>query len=139
MLRKSFSLIVIAMLVGCTNTPISPTHTNEAPIIVESTTVEQLATDSPSSESPVSENTLSPERYTIHEYPVPAGTHPHDVAPAPDGTVWYTAQHVGALGRLGAVPRVCQARVWENQFDDGRRRMLRVQHPRVSVRRCRAY
>ena len=51
MLRKSFCLIVIAMLVGCTNTPISPTHINEAPIITEPTTVEQIATDSPSSES----------------------------------------------------------------------------------------
>ena len=36
----------------------------------------------------------------VQEYPVPAGTHPHDVAPAPDGTVWYTAQHTGKLGRL---------------------------------------
>ena len=25
-------------------------------------------------------------------YEVPRGAHPHDVAPAPDGTVWYTAQ-----------------------------------------------
>lgn len=33
-------------------------------------------------------------------YPVPKGAHPHDVAPAPDGAVWYTAQHQGALGRL---------------------------------------
>jgi virginiamycin B lyase len=33
-------------------------------------------------------------------YPVPAGSHPHDVAPAPDGTVWYTAQFKGELGRL---------------------------------------
>ena len=31
---------------------------------------------------------------------MPPGTHPHDVAPAPDGTVWYTAQHTGKLGRL---------------------------------------
>jgi virginiamycin B lyase len=31
---------------------------------------------------------------------VPAGSHPHDVAPAADGTVWYTAQSAGALGRL---------------------------------------
>lgn len=37
---------------------------------------------------------------TIETFPVPAGAHPHDVAPAPDGTVWYTAQHQGALGRL---------------------------------------
>jgi virginiamycin B lyase len=36
----------------------------------------------------------------VQEYAVPAGTHPHDVAPAPDGTVWYTAQHTGKLGRL---------------------------------------
>ena len=36
----------------------------------------------------------------VQEYPVPPGTHPHDVAPAPDGTVWYTAQHTGKLGRL---------------------------------------
>jgi len=36
----------------------------------------------------------------LQEYPVPVGSHPHDVAPAPDGTVWYTAQHAGELGRL---------------------------------------
>ncbi len=36
----------------------------------------------------------------IIEYPVPAGTHPHDVAPAADGGVWYTAQRTGALGHL---------------------------------------
>jgi virginiamycin B lyase len=34
------------------------------------------------------------------EYTVPAGSHPHDVAPAPDGSVWYTAQASGELGRL---------------------------------------
>lgn len=37
---------------------------------------------------------------SIEEYPVPAGSRPHDVAPAPDGTVWYTAQNRGELGRL---------------------------------------
>ncbi|MCH8272408.1 MAG: lyase, partial [Candidatus Marinimicrobia bacterium] len=36
----------------------------------------------------------------IKEYKVPKGSHPHDVAPAPDGTVWYTAQHQEALGIL---------------------------------------
>ena len=36
----------------------------------------------------------------LQEYPVPAGSRPHDVAPAPDGTVWYTAQASGELGRL---------------------------------------
>src|SRR6476619_2352605 len=33
-------------------------------------------------------------------FPVQAGDHPHDVAPAPDGTVWYTGQRTGVLGRL---------------------------------------
>ncbi len=33
-------------------------------------------------------------------YDVPRGAQPHDVAPAPDGTVWYTAQAQGAVGIL---------------------------------------
>lgn len=33
-------------------------------------------------------------------FDVPRGARPHDVAPAPDGTVWYTAQAQGALGIL---------------------------------------
>ena len=37
---------------------------------------------------------------TVREFPVPSGTHPHDVAPARDGGVWYTAQHTGQLGWL---------------------------------------
>jgi virginiamycin B lyase len=36
----------------------------------------------------------------VRYYPVPRGASPHDVAPAPDGSVWYTAQRQGALGRL---------------------------------------
>ena len=36
----------------------------------------------------------------VSYFPVPAGSGPHDVAPARDGTVWYTAQRQGALGRL---------------------------------------
>jgi virginiamycin B lyase len=36
----------------------------------------------------------------VSYYPIPPSSHPHDVAPAPDGTVWYTAQSRGELGRL---------------------------------------
>ena len=36
----------------------------------------------------------------LQEYSVPTGSHPHDVAPAQDGTVWYVAQHLGELGQL---------------------------------------
>jgi virginiamycin B lyase len=36
----------------------------------------------------------------VREFPVPSGTHPHDVAPARDGGVWFTAQGSGELGWL---------------------------------------
>ena len=36
----------------------------------------------------------------VSYFPVTAGAHPHDVAAAPDGNVWYTAQSQGALGIL---------------------------------------
>jgi virginiamycin B lyase len=46
----------------------------------------------------------------VQYYEVPKGDRPHDVAPAPDGTVWYTGQRAGVLGRLdpktGDVKRV---------------------------------
>ncbi len=38
--------------------------------------------------------------FEVREYTVPEGSHPHDVAPARDGGVWYTAQHSGELGWL---------------------------------------
>jgi len=40
------------------------------------------------------------EEVRVESFAVPMGAHPHDVAPAPDGTVWYTAQQQSALGRL---------------------------------------
>src|SRR3569833_2893460 len=36
----------------------------------------------------------------VREYDVRPGAHPPDVAPAADGGVWYTAQRLGARGRL---------------------------------------
>jgi len=36
----------------------------------------------------------------VTEIEVPDGSHPHDVAPAADGGVWYTAQSTGELGHL---------------------------------------
>jgi virginiamycin B lyase len=36
----------------------------------------------------------------VQVYQLPEGARPHDVAPAPDGKVWYTAQRNGKLGIL---------------------------------------
>jgi hypothetical protein len=33
-------------------------------------------------------------------YQLPEGAYPHDVAPAPDGTVWFTGQRQGFMGRF---------------------------------------
>src|SRR5215475_8647254 len=41
-----------------------------------------------------------PLESTLQEFPVPAGSRPHDVAPTANGIVWYTAQGSGELGRL---------------------------------------
>ena len=48
--------------------------------------------------------------FEVRYFDVPKGDRPHDVAPAPDGTVWYTGQRAGVLGRLdpktGTVERI---------------------------------
>lgn len=44
--------------------------------------------------------TLAAAQPAVTEFKVPDGSHPHDVAPAVDGGVWYTAQRSGALGWL---------------------------------------
>lgn len=41
----------------------------------------------------------------LETFAAPAGSHPHDVAVGADGTVWYTAQASGELGRLDAKTR----------------------------------
>jgi len=38
--------------------------------------------------------------FRVKYYPVAAGSGPHDVTPAPDGTIWFTGQRIGKLGRL---------------------------------------
>jgi virginiamycin B lyase len=43
---------------------------------------------------------VSAAPFEVQEFPVPQGSGVHDVAPAPDGTVWYTGQAKGVLGRL---------------------------------------
>jgi virginiamycin B lyase len=85
----------------------SPTSAEEADVLVEPSTKESTPTaaasvePSPAQSVPEPADTLFPlAEPELQEYPVPSGSRPHDVAPAPDGTVWYTAQRLGELGRL---------------------------------------
>jgi virginiamycin B lyase len=55
--------------------------------------------------APPSTSTSVPFTPEVIVYDVPAGSRPHDVAPAVDGGVWYTAQGSGELGWLDPVTR----------------------------------
>jgi virginiamycin B lyase len=61
---------------------------------------EPSAAVSPVAPSPTQLAADTPRPLALETYDVPAGARPHDVAPAPDGGVWYTAQARGAVGLL---------------------------------------
>lgn len=83
------TLLLAASLMGCG----SPSQQAAVPT--------QPGADSQSAESSPSGEGSAPSTVPIlQEYPVPAGAHPHDVAPSPEGPVWYTAQRSGELGKL---------------------------------------
>jgi virginiamycin B lyase len=85
--------ILLLWLAACT-APAAPASSADASTPVRPATPEA---SSPAADSPTC---VQADRAWLEEYPVPAGSHPHDVAPAPDGSVWYTAQFSGELGRL---------------------------------------
>jgi virginiamycin B lyase len=83
--------------------------------VVSTTSITSLATNttspavSPSVVTTIGQPTStievinSPASLVVESFPVPPGTRPHDVAPAVDGGVWYTAQGSGELGWLDPV------------------------------------
>jgi virginiamycin B lyase len=87
--------IALCLLAGCAPIAVDAPAT---PVGEEAT--EALATIAPTEEAESEAVVDASATYTMQEYDVPPGTHPHDVAPAPDGMVWYTAQATGELGRL---------------------------------------
>ncbi|HYM52093.1 MAG TPA: lyase [Candidatus Dormibacteraeota bacterium] len=93
-LRRWSGLVVAAALAGCATPSVSTSPSaSAAPSAQESI----LATASGASPSPTAPGELT---FAVQTYPVPAGSGPHDVAPAADGGVWYTAQASGELGWL---------------------------------------
>jgi virginiamycin B lyase len=55
---------------------------------------------SPLGTAPAPSGPVASLAFETKTYPVRGGSHPHDVAPASDGGVWYTGQRVGTLGWL---------------------------------------
>jgi virginiamycin B lyase len=90
------AVALFAVVAGCGGTTQSTT-----PGTISET--EAPSTAPPAASLPPAAATASAEGDTaweLVEYPVPAGSHPHDVAPAEDGGVWYTGQRNGTLGHL---------------------------------------
>ncbi len=64
---------------------------------IESVSPEPTA---PSLDDEADDEADAPGEPELSSYPLPAGSRPHDVAPAADGGVWYAAQGAGQLGWL---------------------------------------
>jgi len=93
-LKALLAAILMLVLLGCSTAIEEATSTPTLP----TTSLSGTTSDETLSTEPAIVVTRPTEQ--IIEFDVPPGSRPHDVAPAPDGTVWYTAQAVGALGRL---------------------------------------
>jgi virginiamycin B lyase len=89
---------ILASLTACAS------GSGDPDVAVTSTAVTTTATTT------TTVNTATVPGLRLREFDVPAGSRPHDVAVAADGTVWYTGQGSGDLGRLdpatGAVKRI---------------------------------
>jgi virginiamycin B lyase len=109
-------LLVLLLAAGCqpssdvADQPGEPAADQDTPlpavtpsIPITSPSPEQSSTDDGDAEIPDTAAEIATKSFEvidIVEFPVPPGSHPHDVAPAPVGPVWYTAQRSGELGKL---------------------------------------
>jgi len=95
MFRIICAFLIMFVLAGCTGSQSTAAFTAIPPSI-EISTAQPAETGVPITGG----STPDVAEMTIQEYPVPPGSHPHDVAPAVDGAIWYTAQGSGELGKL---------------------------------------
>jgi virginiamycin B lyase len=89
------SAALCVLLIGCG----SQDGGSTAPISPSPSTSSSPAGSSPAAPADLPAASGEPAAELV-EYPVTAGSHPHDVAPAADGGVWYTGQRNGTLGHL---------------------------------------
>jgi virginiamycin B lyase len=94
-------LLFVAMLLAACETADAPVTPPPTPTPEETPVVTGVQpTPIVAAPEPTPEPTPLPFEPEMEIYEVPAGSAPHDVAPAVDGGVWYTAQHAEALGYL---------------------------------------
>ena len=98
-MRPALVAFVVAV-VGCAPQTALPDASPSRP-----TGPTPIATESSATAAP----TASSAAFILREYELPHGQGPHDVAPAVNGGVWYTAQLSGELGWLDPVTGTSQA------------------------------
>ena len=101
---RRFVLLAV-LLTACTGVVLEPVGTTTPDESATTTlgvpgTTSTAAGDSTTIPAETTTATLPPESLGIEVFPVPPGSRPHDVAPAADGGIWYTAQATGELGYL---------------------------------------
>jgi virginiamycin B lyase len=107
-MRRCLVALSAVMILSCngtsafTSTTETPTTTSQAPTLTTLvvTTTESTVAATTTTMMTTVPATIAPTELTLESFPVPAGSRPHDVAPAADGGVWYTAQDTGELGWL---------------------------------------
>ena len=80
--------------------PLGPPVAPQSPAVATAPPPAAAATLAPVPELTSTVSPAPPLHYTVEEFSVPRGSGPHDVAPARDGGVWFTAQQAGKLGWL---------------------------------------
>jgi len=89
-------LLALVLIAGCTSASPTPSESGSAPTVPSAS---PSPTDAPT-DSPTASASPAELAFEVETYAVNAGSHPHDVAPAADGGVWYTGQGSGELGWL---------------------------------------
>jgi virginiamycin B lyase len=85
------------LLAACAASPSAPTP-GDTPTVAP--TAQRSSRASPEADATAPAASEAEPEFTVQTYPVPPGSGPHDVAPADDGGIWYTAQGSGELGWL---------------------------------------
>lgn len=107
----ALALLTTSVLVACSSgtedggsagTATPPTIEAAATLEAQATATSASAPATPALGRPLASSpaTAPMEALVIERFELPAGARPHDVAPALDGGVWYTAQGSGHLGWL---------------------------------------
>ncbi|MEZ4552991.1 MAG: lyase [Dehalococcoidia bacterium] len=100
--RAALSLLSALAVVACGGETSEDGAASSPPATASVEVTRAVATPTASQAAATGTGSSSPAApaVAVEVFDLPAGSGPHDVAPAADGGVWYTAQRAGALGYL---------------------------------------